>query len=179
MPGCRSSDPRLCREWWSWARPRNRLRRLPIERRLRQVGSHSCEHHRPAFFEQRASPTPQRICGLGGACPSSRIRMSRTDTHAPFHVRLLRGEVAHRALHDCGGDPALCSLPDFKAGWTTGPGRCRWEWIFTGQNWCSCWMCHWPRHRQPRRSGRGAHGARLRGVARSWNGGDTEAGWAV
>lgn len=105
--------------------------------------------------------------------------MSRTDAHAPFAVRMLRGEVAHHARHLCSGDPALCSLPDLEAGWTTGPGCCLWEWTFTGRNWCSCWMCHWPSHRQPRRSGRGASRAELRDVARAWNGGGVEAGWEV
>lgn len=101
--------------------------------------------------------------------------MSRTDAHAPFAVRMLRGEVAHYAVHLCADDPALCSLPDLEAGWTTGPDRCRWEWTFTGRNWCPCRMCHWPKRRQPRRSGRGARRTQLRGLAREWNGGDE--GW--
>jgi hypothetical protein len=79
---------------------------------------------------------------------------------------MLRGEVTHHAVHVCGGDPARCTLPDLEAGWTIGPGRCRWEWTYTGQNWCSCWMCHW-RHRPQER--RGAVRADLRGVAREWN----------
>lgn len=97
--------------------------------------------------------------------------MSHTDAHAPFAVRLLRGEVAHLAVHGCGGDPKLCTLPDLNAGWTTGPGPCRWEWTFTGRNWCSCWMCHCPRRTLARRSGRASYRAQLRLTAREYNGG--------
>ncbi|WP_162625490.1 hypothetical protein [Mycolicibacterium llatzerense] len=97
--------------------------------------------------------------------------MSRTDAHAPFAVRMLRGEVAHHAVHLCDGDPARCSLPDLEAGWTTGPGLCRWEWTYTGHNWCSCWMCHWHSRLEVRRA---AVRAELRGQVREWNAGERE-----
>jgi hypothetical protein len=101
--------------------------------------------------------------------------MSRTDSHAPFAVRMLRGEVAHHAVHLCGGNDR-CDLPDLEAGGTTGPGCCQWEWTFTGHNWCSCWMCHWRKRPQQRRT---AVRTELRAVAREWNGGDEDAGWEV
>ncbi len=89
---------------------------------------------------------------------------------------MLRGEVAHRAIHHCAGDPALCALPDLEAGWTHGPGRCRWEWTFTGHNWCSCRVCHWPRRPEVRRA---AVHAELRDVVRGWNAGEWETVWEV
>lgn len=101
--------------------------------------------------------------------------MSRTDADAPFAVRMLRGEVARRAVHLCGGEPNLCSLPDLEAGWTHGPGRCRWEWTFTGHNRYSCRMCHWPRRPEVRRA---AVRAGLRGQVR-WNAGEREIVWEV
>ncbi len=102
--------------------------------------------------------------------------MSRTDVHAPFAVRLLRGEVAHHAEHRCTGEPERCTIPDLEAGWTTGPGACLWQWWFTGHNWCSCWMCHWAHRAEGRRNGRASRRTQLRLVARAYNGGDVEAG---
>lgn len=101
--------------------------------------------------------------------------VSRTDAHAPFHVRLARGEVAVHPVHRCTG-PETCDLPDLVPVWADTAHRCHWQWFFTGQDVCSCWMCHWPKRRQPRRSGRGSRRAQLRGLARSWNAGDSEAG---
>lgn len=101
--------------------------------------------------------------------------VSRTDAHAPFHVRLARGEVAVHPVHRCTG-PETCDLPDLVPGWADTAHRCHWQWFFTGQDVCSCWMCHWPKRRQPRRSGRGSSRVQLRGLARSWNAGDSEAG---
>lgn len=99
--------------------------------------------------------------------------MSRTDAHAPFHIRVVRREISVVAVHRCaGGD---CDLPALVPGWPDrGGDRCRWEFAFTGTNVCCCWMCHWcSRPEQPRAAVRAA----LRGVAHAWNAGDDDAGW--
>lgn len=89
--------------------------------------------------------------------------MSRTDAHAPFRVRVARREVSVFPVHRCAG--SVCDIPDPDPEWTIGRvGRCYSQWIFTGVEVCSCWMCHWPKRRQPRRSGRGARRVALRGV---------------
>lgn len=104
--------------------------------------------------------------------------MSRTDAHAPFRVRATRREVSVVPVHRCAGRE--CDLPQLDPDWSIGrTGRCYWQWIFTGVEVCSCWMCHWPKRRQPRRSGRGARRVQLRGVAREWNGGDGESAWGM
>lgn len=101
--------------------------------------------------------------------------MSRTDAHAPFHVRMVRGEVVSYPLHDCAGRE--CDLPDLVYGWADQRGRrCRWAWSFTGQNWCPCWMCHGSGHEPERRA---ARRAQLRNVVRAWNCGDDDAGEEV
>ncbi len=92
--------------------------------------------------------------------------MSRTDAHAPFHVRVARREVFVVAVHRCAGRD--CDLPNRSAGRV---GRCRWQFIFTGVNVCNCWMCHWHHRAEDRRS---AVRTRLRGIARAWNAGDRE-----
>ncbi|MBN7296617.1 hypothetical protein [Mycobacteroides abscessus] len=92
--------------------------------------------------------------------------MSRTDSHAPFRVRVARGEVAVRAVHRCAGRD--CDLPDLAPGWSIGRiGRCYWQWFFTGRGVCSCWMCHWRTRPEVHRA---AVRTELRGVAREWNG---------
>lgn len=96
--------------------------------------------------------------------------MSRTDSHAPFTVRVARREVAARPVHRCAG--RQCDLPNLVPGWTTGRiGRCYWQWFFTGRGVCSCWMCHW-RHRPE--ACRAAVRTELRAVVREWNGGERE-----
>ena len=68
--------------------------------------------------------------------------MSRTDAHAPFYVRLVRGDLSaqpqHARIHHA------CDLPDLEATvrypWrTTG---CFWEFSYAGVNQCSCFNCH-------------------------------------
>ncbi len=88
--------------------------------------------------------------------------MSRTDAHAPFHVRFVRGEITGSAVHSC--DRIACPLVDDAV-----VGSCYWEYLYEGRNWCPCWMCHWHRRPEYRRA---AERARLRDVARAWNGGD-------
>ena len=101
--------------------------------------------------------------------------MSRTDSHAPFHVRMARGEVSAYPVHRCAGRE--CDLPDLVPGWADRGGEvCRWEPFQEDQNWCSCWMCHWHHRPEVRRA---ADRARLRDVVRAWNGGDDEAGHEV
>jgi hypothetical protein len=91
--------------------------------------------------------------------------MSRTDAHTPRRVRVARREIAVRAVHRCAGGE--CDLPALDPGWTIGRiGRCYWEFVYTGTNVCSCWMCHW-RHRPE--SPRTAVRTQLRAKAREWN----------
>lgn len=93
--------------------------------------------------------------------------MSRTDAHAPFRVRLARREVAARPVHRCADSE--CDLPDLDPGWSIGRiGRCYWEFVYTGTNVCSCWMCHWHTRPEERRA---AVRAELRGQMREWNSG--------
>ena len=51
--------------------------------------------------------------------------MSRTDAHAPFAVRMLRGEVAHYAVHLCADDPALMIEQPFRmpVQWVSRPNQ--------------------------------------------------------
>lgn len=61
-----------------------------------------------------------------------------------FHVRIARGEVIRHAVHSCDGVTCTINAVDLRPA-----SDCRWELIYTGENWCSCWMCHWhtaPRH---------------------------------
>jgi len=92
--------------------------------------------------------------------------MSRTDAHSPFRVRVARREISVVAVHRCGGRD--CDLPARGAGGRT---RCHWEFAYTGDGVCSCWMCHWHHRTEDRRS---AVRTRLRDEARAWNGGDRE-----
>ena len=101
--------------------------------------------------------------------------MSRTDSHAPLYVRIARREVADRPVQRCAGRD--CDLPDLVPGWSGRRGaRCYWQWFFTGRDVCNCWMCHW--HSRPEVRRAVVH-AELRGVAREWNGGDQDVGYAV
>lgn len=94
--------------------------------------------------------------------------MSRTDSHAPFHVRMARGEVCSLPVHHCAGRE--CDLPELVPDWAELRGRrCRWEPFRTYRNWCSCWMCHWHHRPEERRAVRCGG---LRAIARAWNGGD-------
>ena len=101
--------------------------------------------------------------------------MSRTDAHAPFHVRVARREVAVIPDHRC-ADGGECDLPGLVPGWTDTRHRCRWQYTYTDAGVCSCWMCHWhSKPEQPRVAVRIA----LRAVARRWNGGDDDAAFEV
>lgn len=100
--------------------------------------------------------------------------VSRTDAHAPFHVRIARREVAVIPVHRCPGGE--CDLPDLVAGWVDARSRCYWQFTFTGRYICSCWMCHW--HRRPGQRCAVVR-AQLRAAAREWNGGEREDGWEV
>lgn len=96
--------------------------------------------------------------------------MSRTDAHTPYRVRVARREIAVRAVHTCGG--LDCDLSAIDPGWSIGRvGSCHWEFVYTGTNVCSCWMCH-EQHR-PERS-RAAVRSGLRAVTRAWNAGERE-----
>ncbi|MGV0675711.1 hypothetical protein ABQE62_05895 [Mycolicibacterium fortuitum] len=96
--------------------------------------------------------------------------MSRTDAHTPYRVRVARREVSVVPVHRCAG--SVCDLPDLDPAWTIGRiGRCYWEFVFTGTEVCSCWMCHWHHRPEQRRS---TLRAELRGVAREWNAGSGE-----
>jgi hypothetical protein len=93
--------------------------------------------------------------------------MSRTDAHAPLRVRVARREITVLPVHYCGDRD--CDLPYRITGLAT---RCHWQFLYTGTNVCSCWMCHEHRRPEIRRS---TVRARLHDLARLWNGEDREA----
>jgi hypothetical protein len=136
---------------------------VPVSPRPRTISTHARAllGRRPTAH---AVAPPRGDSGLGGAAPPEETAVSHTDAHAPFRVRVARREVAVRAVHRCAGRD--CDLPDLDPGWADARSSCRWEFVYTGTNVCSCWMCHW-RHRSEER--RAAVRARLRAVAREWN----------
>ncbi|HEY0933589.1 MAG TPA: hypothetical protein VGD91_07600 [Trebonia sp.] len=102
--------------------------------------------------------------------------MSRTDAHAPFHVRIARGDVTadpcHAALH------VTCDLPPLEAtapyGWRT--TRCFWAFSYTGSGECPCVSCHGGAlARAANRAGRRRDRAALTGARNAWRGGDRAA----
>lgn len=108
--------------------------------------------------------------GSAGATLPEETVVSRTDAHSPYRVRLARREVRACAVHSCAGFD--CDLPAPDPGWSIGRiGRCYREFVYTGTNVCSCWMCHC--HHRPERR-RSAVRTELRAVAREWNAGERE-----
>lgn len=101
--------------------------------------------------------------------------MSRTDAHAPFFIRVARGDVARREAHEHAD--GMCDLPDSydpDALWQ-GRGHCHWEWIFAGHYFCSCEMCHGgTRLRAERRADRQRTSRILRVAADRWNAGEDD-----
>jgi hypothetical protein len=73
--------------------------------------------------------------------------VSRTDAHAPFLVRIARGDVFARPRHD--HRSSACDLPDRSA---LAAGRahymwarsshCRWDFVYTGFGVCNCSLCY-------------------------------------
>lgn len=68
--------------------------------------------------------------------------MSRTDAHAPFHVRYARGDLPaqpwHALIHQACDLPALEATARYE--WrTTG---CFWGFCYAGVNQCPCVNCH-------------------------------------
>ena len=102
--------------------------------------------------------------------------MSRTDAHAPFHVRLARGDLdaqpCHAVIHD------NCDLPELAATvrypWrTTG---CFWAFCYTGVNECPCPGCHGgPQARARNRTERHRDRAALGTALNAWRAGDDAA----
>ena len=99
--------------------------------------------------------------------------MSRTDAHAPFHVRLARGDVSaqpqHARIHDACDLPALEATVRYP--WrTTG---CFWVFFYTGVNECPCPNCHGgPRARARNRAERHRDRAALGTALDAWHRGD-------
>ena len=99
--------------------------------------------------------------------------MSRTDAHAPFHVRLARGDVSaqpqHARIHDACDLPALEATVRYP--WrTTG---CLWVFYYTGVNECPCPNCHGgPRARARNRAERHRDRAALGTALDAWHWGD-------
>ena len=102
--------------------------------------------------------------------------MSRTDAHAPFHVRLARGDVSaqprHSRIHH------VCDLPALEGtvryAWrTTG---CFWAFFYTGVNECPCPNCHggWQARARNRAERHRDHAA-LGKALDAWRGGDSTA----
>lgn len=96
--------------------------------------------------------------------------MSRTDTHAPFRVRIARGDLTAFAAHD--HTAGSCDLPprnhiDHSMLHQT---ACRWEWVYDGTNVCSCQLCHEGKaHRRQRRRTRHMVREALHTAAIRWN----------
>lgn len=65
----------------------------------------------------------------------------RTDAHATLHVRIARRTSAAPLRL-----PAVCDLPEVGVGGIDDT-CCHREFVWTGVNVTSCWMCHW--HRRP------------------------------
>jgi hypothetical protein len=103
--------------------------------------------------------------------------LSRTDAHAPFHVRIARGDITasprHARIHDA------CDLPDQEATepypWRRTTG-CVWEFFYTGVSECPCPNCHggW-QARANNRAERHRDHAALRQALDTWRGGDSAA----
>lgn len=96
--------------------------------------------------------------------------MSRTDAHAPFHVRLARGDVPRVEVHD--HVDGVCDLPDpydRDALWQ-GRGHCHWTWLWDGHGLCPCEMCHCgDLHRRERRADRQQTRRELREAVLHWS----------
>ncbi|WP_157749534.1 hypothetical protein [Jatrophihabitans sp. GAS493] len=99
--------------------------------------------------------------------------MSRTDQHAPFAIKIARGDLPAVASHDHRYGP--CDLPDRSscARMWSPMSRCRWEFQYTGTGVCSCWMCHaGPQRRAERRAARHRDRIDLDVAAVNWRNGD-------
>lgn len=99
--------------------------------------------------------------------------MSRTDQHAPFLVRLARGDLHAHARHDHRNGP--CDLVRRDQAFThwSRTTRCYWRFTFTGTSVCSCPLCHaGPQLRAERRAARHHARAALDGAMRRWTAGD-------
>jgi len=106
--------------------------------------------------------------------------LSRTDAHAPFYVRLVRGDLSaqpeHARIHNA------CDLPDLEAT-VRYPWRatgCFWEFSYTGVNQCPCFNCHGGSQARARnRAERHRDRATLGTALNAWRGGDGSAFDAV
>ena len=102
--------------------------------------------------------------------------MSRTDAHAPIHVRLARGDLSAQAWHThTDGD---CDLPALEATarHALGATRCEWAFFYTGVNECPCYNCHGgPQARARNRVERHRDRAALSAALDAWRGGDSTA----
>lgn len=101
--------------------------------------------------------------------------MSRTDTHAPFRVRIARGDLTAIAAHDHIG--GACDLPARDHIDHSWPHQtdCRREWVYGGSNVCSCELCHeGEAHRRQRRRTRHMVRVSLHTVALRWNSGTAD-----
>lgn len=102
--------------------------------------------------------------------------MSRTDAHAPFYVRLARGDLSAQPCHAPGHD--ACDLPALtqtvRYAWrTTG---CFWGYFHTGVNECPCHNGHAGRQAPARnRAERHRDRAALGTALDAWRGGDDSA----
>jgi hypothetical protein len=102
--------------------------------------------------------------------------LSRTDAHAPSHIRLARGDLSarqwHAAVHDA------CDLPALEA--TVRYGKrttgCYWAFFYTGVSECSCPSCHGgPQAHARNRAERHRDRAALHTALDAWRGGDDTA----
>lgn len=119
--------------------------------------------------EPAIAPIPAANRGLGGATPFRVIRMSRNDSHAPFHVCFARREITVVAVHRCASHD--CDLPDRGASTRS---RCRWQVVYTGMTTCSAYeSVRRPirtSHPHPADTALARSGAASVDVIRAWNG---------
>ena len=95
--------------------------------------------------------------------------MSRTDAHAPFHVRLVRGDIPRVEVHDHAD--GVCDLPTPYSLAALGHrgGHCHWDWLWDGRGLCSCEMCHCgDLHRRERPADRQQTRRELRDAVLRW-----------
>ena len=106
--------------------------------------------------------------------------MSRTDAHAPFHVRLARGDLSAQPWHAC--IHGACDLPalDATVPYPSRTTACIWVFFYTGVSECSCSSCHGgPQARARNRAGRHRDHSALGAALEAWRAGDSSASDAL
>lgn len=101
--------------------------------------------------------------------------MSRTDAHVPIAVRIARGELAAREVHDHRFEECDLPRPRYVREWRPST-NCHRKFLWTGESVCSCWMCHaGPQRRTANRNARHVDRVRVADVLKAWAAGDAGA----